>query len=147
MLRSTSKQVKDKIQGWLIELAKEGLQGYLPQKDYDGQVTEQEIENTPMTAVNRMFEIEKAWQIKQEGRQNAFNDWQRGLCSCLPAYIHHHVFALSGSEDTSVHCRSLEVRHYAKPVRSRATGANRQSRQKTDWNLYGLLKRKMKSVV
>jgi hypothetical protein len=86
MLRSTSKQVKDKIQGWLIELAKEGLQGYLPQKDYDGQVTEHEIENTPMTAVNRMFEIEKAWQIKQEGRQNAFNDWQRGLCSCLPAY-------------------------------------------------------------
>ena len=86
MLKSTCKEVKDKIQGWLIELAKEGLQGYLPQKDYKGHVTEQEIENTPMTAVNRMFEMEKGWQIAQEGRQTAFNDWQRGLCSCLPAY-------------------------------------------------------------
>ena len=86
MLKSNSKQVKEKIQAWIIELAKEGLQGYLPQKDYAGQVTEHEIENTPMTAVNRIFEKEKGWELERTGRQAAFYDWQQGCCSTLPAY-------------------------------------------------------------
>ena len=86
MLKSNCKKVRERIQQYMLEQARNGLEGYLPQKAYKEFVTQQEIDDSPMTAVNRIFEQEKSWEIKHIGRPFAFIDWLRGLCSALPVY-------------------------------------------------------------
>lgn len=81
MLKTNSKQVKEKIQDWLIEITREALMG---QERQD--VSQIEIQRQPITTADRIFQKEKDWEIKHYGRQQAFNDWQTGLNGTIPAY-------------------------------------------------------------
>lgn len=80
-MRTTCKQVRDKIRAYLLDKARDGLLEYLP-----GMATKEEIEQAPFTACDRIFQAEVGWMIARDGRYNAFKHWQQGLCSALPAY-------------------------------------------------------------
>jgi hypothetical protein len=88
MLHSNCMKVKTRIQQYILEQARNGLEGYLPQPkiNYDGYCTEQDIAYWPITTVDRIFRIEKSYEIKRIGRYRAFIDWLQGLCSALPVY-------------------------------------------------------------
>lgn len=72
-MRTTCKQVRDKIRAYLV--------GCLPDR-----TTNEEIDKTPFSACERIFQEEVGWMIARVGRYNAFKYWQQGLCSALPAY-------------------------------------------------------------
>lgn len=80
-MRTTCKQVRDKIRAYLVEKARNGLLEYL-----FNMTTKEEIEETPFSACERIFQAELGWMIARDGRYNAFKHWQQGLCSALPAY-------------------------------------------------------------
>ena len=80
-MRTTCKQVRDKIRAYLLDKARKGLFGCLPDR-----TTKEEIEGTPFSACERIFQEEVGWMIARDGRYNAFKYWQQGLCSALPAY-------------------------------------------------------------
>lgn len=80
-MRTTCKQVRDKIRAYLVDNARNGLLEYLPDM-----ATKEEIEKTPFSACERIFQAEVGWMIARDGRYNAFKYWQQGLCSALPAY-------------------------------------------------------------
>lgn len=80
-MRTTCKQVRDKIRAYLIEKAQKGLLEYL-----HGMTTKEEIEQAPLSACERIFQAEVGWMIARVGRYGAFKYWQQGLCMALPAY-------------------------------------------------------------
>lgn len=80
-MRTTCKQVRDKIRAYLVLKARKGLIGCLPDR-----TTKEEIEQTPVSACDRIFQEEVGWMIARVGRYGAFKFWQQGLCSALPAY-------------------------------------------------------------
>lgn len=80
-MRTTCRQVRDKIRAYLLDKAREGLFECLPNR-----TTKKEIEETPFSACERIFQAEAGWEIARDGRYNAFKYWQQGLCSALPAY-------------------------------------------------------------
>lgn len=83
-MRTTCKQVRDKIRAYLVDKARDGLIAYLP-----GMTTKEEIEKAPFSACERIFKAEVGWMIARDGRYNAFKYWQQGLCSALPAYNYY----------------------------------------------------------
>ena len=83
-MRTTCKQVRNKIRAYLVDKAREGLLEYLPDM-----TTYKEIEKTPFSACERIFQAEVGWMIALDGRYNAFKHWQQGLCSALPAYNYY----------------------------------------------------------
>lgn len=80
-MRTTCKQVRDKIRAYLVDKARNGLLEYLPDM-----TTKEEIEKAPFSACERIFQAEVGWMIARDGRYNAFKYWQQGLCMALPAY-------------------------------------------------------------
>ena len=79
-MRTTCKTVRDKIRAYLVDKARKGLRGCLPG------TTNEEIEKTPFSACERIFQGEYGWMIARVGRYGAFKDWQQGQCMALPAY-------------------------------------------------------------
>lgn len=80
-MRTTCKQVRDKIRAYLVEKARNRLLDYLP-----NMTNKEEIEKAPFSACERIFQAEVGWMIARDGRYDAFKYWQQGLCSALPAY-------------------------------------------------------------
>lgn len=81
MKRTTCKEVRDKIRAYLVDKARGGLLRCLPDR-----TTKEEIEETPFSACERIFQAEVGWMIARVGRYGAFKFWQQGLHSALPAY-------------------------------------------------------------
>lgn len=80
-MRTTCKEVRDKICAYLVDKARNGLLNNLPNT-----ITKEEIEQAPFSACERIFQAEVGWMIARVGRYGAFKFWQQGLCSALPAY-------------------------------------------------------------
>lgn len=80
-MRTTCKQVRDKIRAYLVDKARNGLLKYLPNT-----TTKEEIEQAPLSECEKIFQSEVGWMIARVGRYGAFKFWQQGLCSALPAY-------------------------------------------------------------
>lgn len=80
-MRTTCKQVRDKIRAYLLDKARNGLFDCLPDR-----TTKEEIEGTPFSACERIFQEEVGWMIARVGRYGAFKFWQQGGCMALPAY-------------------------------------------------------------
>lgn len=80
-MRTTCKQVRDKIRAYLVDKARDGLLECL-----HNMTTKEEIEKAPFSACERIFKAEVGWMIARVGRYGAFKYWQQGLCSALPAF-------------------------------------------------------------
>ena len=80
-MRTTCKTVRDKIRAYLVDKARKGLIGCLPDR-----TTKEEIAQTPFSACERIFQMENGWMIARVGRYGAFKEWQQGQCMALPAY-------------------------------------------------------------
>lgn len=80
-MRTTCKQVRDKIRAYLLDKARKGLFDCLPDR-----TTKEEIDKTPFAACERIFQEEVGWMIARVGRYGAFKFWQQGGCMALPAY-------------------------------------------------------------
>ena len=78
---TTCKKVRDKRRAYLVDKARKGLREWLPDR-----TTKEEIEKTPFSACERIFQAELGWMIARVGRYGAFKEWQQGSCMALPAY-------------------------------------------------------------